>query len=412
MAQVNVNFSTEYDDFLQVFIAPLDVLVNPGDTIRYTWTGHSGTNQPSLITLTGHTTASFTTANNPTFSSVGGQFTKTVRTNPTNFTANLQFTATGYTTKNFTVNIYNPTDTVPDPFNLGNTINNVNRSTYIVGASFRVAGLSAGTSTFIRSSVGQYNINGGSYSSAERNVQNGDLISVRVLSSSAYNTTRTMTLNIGTVTNSWSVKTRLDPGDGVKIPLGITTGNIDLKQIGDLFGRASASLVGDTTLGNYYRGGIAVPDISENSSIPTSGDIDIGDFRGTAAQSLYMEKYPSYKGTSRNSTTGNATIALGWSTMEAILSNSDFYVGYGEWLRNVCEYKYEVSFNRVGPVVTTPNHTNWSTANRQINIELYVPQGLPENDYTGTITFYARHKLFDSYVLESQCDFLFFVYGN
>lgn len=66
------------------------------------------------------------------------------------------------------------------------------------------------------------------------------------------------------------------------IPLGdpvtqssVTSGEITLSGVQTFFGDT-----GSISLGDLYRGGGIVPDITENSSVPASGEITLADMYG------------------------------------------------------------------------------------------------------------------------------------
>ena len=57
--------------------------------------------------------------------------------------------------------------------------------------------------------------------------------------------------------------------------ISITSGTISLGDLRTFFGDS-----GSLALGDLYKGGSLVPNISQNNSIPTSGTIDLADFYG------------------------------------------------------------------------------------------------------------------------------------
>ncbi len=57
--------------------------------------------------------------------------------------------------------------------------------------------------------------------------------------------------------------------------ISITSGVISFNDLRTFFGDT-----GSLALGDLYRGGGIVPNISQNNSIPTSGTIDLADFYG------------------------------------------------------------------------------------------------------------------------------------
>jgi len=87
-----------------------------------------------------------------------------------------------------------------------------------------------------------------------------------------------------------------------------STGIISLNDIQNEFGGANP-----INLSEYYRGGIYVPDISQNNTIPSSGQISVSDFYGASAGfvmtvtegsdvSPFSEQYGYYVGSNFNGT--------------------------------------------------------------------------------------------------------------
>lgn len=112
-------------------------------------------------------------------------------------------------------------DTTPNPFDLGGPITNSDLSTNYFSNVITVAGLDTGVSTSISiSGTGSpaYSKNGGGYTSSSGTVVNGDTVRLRVTSSASQNTTTTGTLNIGGVTDSFSVTTVGAGSGGGTIP--------------------------------------------------------------------------------------------------------------------------------------------------------------------------------------------------
>lgn len=112
-------------------------------------------------------------------------------------------------------------DTTPNPFDLGGPITNSDLSTNYFSNVITVAGLDTGVSTSISiSGTGSpaYSKNGGGYTSSSGTVVNGDTVRLRVTSSVSQNTTTTGTLNIGGVTDSFSVTTAGAGSGGGTIP--------------------------------------------------------------------------------------------------------------------------------------------------------------------------------------------------
>lgn len=156
-------------------------------------------------------------------------------------------------------------DTTPDAFDLGaNTTGALLNSYYSAPNTVTVAGLSSGVSTAISiSGTGaQYRKNGGAWTSAAGTVVNGDTIEVRVLSSSNRSTAITATLNIGGVTDTWTVTTTSDWITTVTLP---SSGTIAMSMLRGAWGpKTGSSRMRDYLKNELYYDG----DFSENTTLP------------------------------------------------------------------------------------------------------------------------------------------------
>ena len=103
-----------------------------------------------------------------------------------------------------------PSDTTPNQFTFTDKTGAARNTTY-TSNSITVSGINAATSISI--SGGTYSVNGGSYRSSAGTVNNGNTVRVRRTSSSSYSTTTSATLNIGGVSDTYSVTTQSDSSD-------------------------------------------------------------------------------------------------------------------------------------------------------------------------------------------------------
>lgn len=111
-----------------------------------------------------------------------------------------------------------PVDTTPDAFTI-TAQTGVARSTVVTSSPITVSGINAATAISITGAGGTYSINGGSYTSVEGTVINGDKISIRVTSSSEYNSAVSTTLFIGSITGSFNVTSEVFIGpDVIHVP--------------------------------------------------------------------------------------------------------------------------------------------------------------------------------------------------
>lgn len=101
-------------------------------------------------------------------------------------------------------------DTIPDPFTFVDQTG-VTLSTVITSNTITVSGI--GAAAFISVTGGTYSINGGTYTSAEGSVNNGDTVTVQQTSAGNYLTTTNATLYISGVSDTFSVTTEAAPAD-------------------------------------------------------------------------------------------------------------------------------------------------------------------------------------------------------
>ena len=151
-----------------------------------------------------------------TYSIDGGAYTSVSGTVVNGNTVKVRkMSAAAYsTTKNVTLTIGGVSDTfsvttfaedkIPDPFTITDRTN-VALSTEYKSNAITVAGINSVTPISISS--GKYSINGGAYTSVSGTVTIGNTIKVRKMSASTYSTTKSATLTIGGVSDTFSVTT-------------------------------------------------------------------------------------------------------------------------------------------------------------------------------------------------------------
>jgi hypothetical protein len=120
-----------------------------------------------------------------------------------------------------------PPDTVPDPFSFDDQIDVVLDSV-ITSNAITVSGIDAPTNIGITSCTGtncEYSINGGGWTATVGIAVDGDMVQVRQTSSPFYGTTTDLTLDIGTIEDTFSVTTW--PGHTLTVILaGIGRGSV------------------------------------------------------------------------------------------------------------------------------------------------------------------------------------------
>lgn len=109
-------------------------------------------------------------------------------------------------------------DSTPNSFNFSNQ-SGVSRSTLIYSSTLTITGINVPTSVSISGSGSpRFSINGGSYVTSGT-ITNGQTLRLRLTSSSSYSSTFSATVNVGGVTDSWSVTTSSAPV-GCSLPWG------------------------------------------------------------------------------------------------------------------------------------------------------------------------------------------------
>lgn len=101
-------------------------------------------------------------------------------------------------------------DTTPYPFAF-NAATQVPINTVVISNSVVVSGINTNTSIAINGGSGEFSVNGGLYSNVSGTVNLGDVVSVRLTSSSGYSALSSTTLTIGGVSAAFSVTTVAAP---------------------------------------------------------------------------------------------------------------------------------------------------------------------------------------------------------
>ncbi|GAB1257291.1 hypothetical protein NBRC116494_17930 [Aurantivibrio plasticivorans] len=168
----------------------------------------TGINEPALISISG---------NAGEYSIDGGVFTSSdgvvvsgqnVRVRQISSGSNSMTTTTrlnvGGVVESFSV--ITEADTIPDQFSFDDEvdvpINSIRESNLIT-----ITGISAETSISISGNEAEYRIEGGTYTSVDGTINNGEALQIRQISSGSNSVTLNATINIGGVTDTYSVTT-------------------------------------------------------------------------------------------------------------------------------------------------------------------------------------------------------------
>jgi hypothetical protein len=121
--------------------------------------------------------------------------------------------STGTVTKQVIVTVL-PPDSEPDLFTFA-TVENAELSTSYTSETVTISGLgTVGTVVSVNVTAtngAETSVAGGAFSTATKTITNGQTLRVRMTSSSNYNTNKTTTVTVGSVSNTWTILTKAPP---------------------------------------------------------------------------------------------------------------------------------------------------------------------------------------------------------
>lgn len=403
MAQyyVTITSSSFYDPEMGVSrftsVSPSITNATVGDTVQFRYLRQSG--GQSYVDIVGYGSIWSATTNTRLYHN--NVVTRTL-TSAGSDTLTANFPSSSFIDRNFTVNSASNIDTTPDSFDLGAFVTTAERSTvYKAPKTVTVSGLSSGTSITASITNGVFTVNDTNYSnatSANKSVSNGDSIRVWHTSSSSYSTSVTTTLDLNGVTDIWRTTTiaqPVNPQSGTLIPLGITSGSISMGALKDFYGRPNYPN-NTISMSELYKGGSLVPNITQNSSVPTSGVISLSNLYGSHT-SLFWDKEPVAKH-AFTTAQGSGTMGVTWNWSFTSGGVGDFDVGYG-LLKTQVEYRWVVTTNSTTKPtriiyggttytgISTTHTTPWD-ADGTLTIEL--DHGAGQVDVNGTAMLECR----------------------
>lgn len=411
MATITIQVRTEYDveaGFKLVVFSPSSstsnrISIAEGDTVVFHYIAAVG--GAKTVTLRLFDVNTWTSTADIVLSSVGQTSSKTVKSGGTlPNTAYIQGSYVGSNNANCYFNRVSNIDTTPDAFDLGAAVTNANPSQQYYSNQVTITGINTSVTASCNNG-GLVSKNNGAYVSSTT-VVSGDKIRVRQTASASYGATLTTTLTVGGTTDTFSITNKLDPGSGQIIYLGITSGQIKLSQIGDLFGRPQ--YVAQTKLSDYLKApaGSRVPAITANANIPTTFPLKLTNFYGSAT-SFYVSTYPQNKAIAYDTTSAGGNFNLEWEV------GVDWFLGFHPDVAHVAEYMYSFTETGSSTGVVAASATTWSTwskLNKWIQLGVTVPTYV-ERAYKGTLTIYARHPKDPAKVVSATVSYWFDFYG-
>ena len=415
MANFNV-YIRQYQDseFIKTFsVDPTSLTVARGDTITFIRSDVSGTISNSTVNIAGLTSNKF----NDTIVSLttnGASDDSTVLMTAPLGVVNLTASASGFTSRGFTVDITSGVDETPDNFSFDN-ITLAQPNSVIESNTVSITGIN--TPVAVSTSGGHFMIGNDQVWRTSGTVSNGQNIRLRDTASSSYNATVSMSCTVGTLTRSWSITTANDPGSGEVINFPITALPIKLTDVIKFYG-------GNTVLNNYPPGNLRayfnnagyVPNIAKNAGIPTSGVLKLSDFLGSGT-ALYFLRYPSFRGASGNTLNSPANVSVAWTYTDSSDVKNPL-IGFGN-ITYSCEYRYKVIENtgpdyNTGVTSSVSNSIGVFSAWAQIGsigLSVTIPQG-QERMYSGTVYFEVRSLYDTTKVLTGTAGYNLAGFGN
>ena len=307
------------------------------------------------------------------------------------------------------------------PFSLGADISNAAKSTYYYRL-FTVSGASAtfSTSTSGTGATTEVSSDGSTWASTVVR-GDGEAVYVRLKSSSSNSTTSTHTVssNAGSSDSVLITTAAGATGSGTLIPLGITSGAIDLNTLRNFFGNPTYNS-NTISMSNLYKGGDLVPNITQNSSVPTSGEIELADLYGAHTQ-ITIDKNPSAKFIFIPGGQPAGTAILNWTMATSPTGQADVDIGY-KALKFVCEYRWIFDIvdssgnvpnlsvvewggtNYVSQATSFPYTTPWYSGLSSLNIEY--DYGVQTGSVNGTVSLEVR-KIWNGTTYSAQTEAAF-----
>lgn len=371
------------------------IKVVPGDLLQFNYGSGSMT-----VAVGGFTPTYFSNTANLSLGP-GGSGSKTVLATAPIGTFNLSVSMSGATTRYAYLEVISGVDTTPDAFDLGANVVNATPSSAYTSNTVTITGINSPTSVSITNGVFKVGVGGAWVTSAT--INSSAKLTVKVSSSAAFGATVTATLNVGGVTDTFSVTNMGDPSaSGIAIPSGIVL-PVSLQAVKNFFG-------GDGELSSYlkYPGGTLVPAITGNENIPTALPLNLSKFVG-AKTALYFSSYPKYQSASKDTTQSGGTLQLTW------ILNNHYFMGYGNGIGLALEYKFSMTYNNYSNPITATLYSDagisvWSKLNTSVWVTA-TSGPMTEAMVSGEVTIYARHPSSPTLVVTAVVPFDINFYG-
>lgn len=312
-----------------------------------------------------------------------------------------------------------PIDTTPDPFDLGPNISGVQPADRFYASLVTISGITTGVSATVSTTGGSalFTVNNG-LGQTSATVTNGQKIQVYGDASSSYSSSITVTLTIGGVSASFVVTTTSTPPAESLIPFPVTSGQVALSQVKAFYGGTDPTLntIPPSNMRSYLKGAGYVPNISQNSNIPSSGSVALTQFRGSYT-TLYFTKLP--RSISKNIYTGGGSVTSSQTWSLGTSGDDKFDVGFGPGMRGAVDFSYSIvqdtgsgKSTGVTLVVASGGSADvYNPGNNYVTVQAPLVTGNSEARYSGTLSINVRSKFSPYPVRTVTCKYFFNFYG-
>lgn len=424
MATVNITYDLADGGSLVIDTGGTNSLANPlillaNESVNFVNLSSGVGNRD--VTISSLRADQFTSSSNFTIAK-GSSTSRSILNSPA-FTSDSVTITAGSFTEILYIDVDNGIDDSPNSFSIGVNIFAAELNTSYEFPEFRMSGTNVDVAASIVGGQFAHRTNSGSYGTwltSAAAVPPGSWLKVRGTSSSAFASTLQITLTLGGVADFVTVKTKINPQDGTKILFPHTSPGISLKKVTEFFSAPlSAILQGANPprfMSAFRRGGLHVPDITENLAIADTNqanNLDLSSFEG-AYTSFYLINSPQNKSQGTNVLGGSQTASLSWTTL------IDWTLGYSTEMRYNAEYRFELeeivgtgptagsgavlSASTATPGVYSPNNTSFAVS--------ATSTGTFEEEFSGEVVMYIRSLLDSNIVLTHRVGYTFNFYGQ
>lgn len=324
----------------------------------------------------------------------------------------IQVSRSGYTTLTINVDGSVP-DTTPDPFPFTN-VTDANPSSSILSNTVHITGINRAVGITVTNGI--YRVGNRDWGVAA-GALNGDALQIMTDSPSGFGQSKTVTIKVGTRTETWVVKNKNGPLNPIHTKA-TTSGFSFRNDVRDFF--AGASLVGPlvppNNLGAFIRGGDYIPNITQNSAVATTASsLKLSQFTNAAT---YLDWVQGGRAQVAGGGGASASATITWSLLPSYVPSPTVAldhprVGYGEILGG-CEMMWAIiseGGSHTGATIPSGNKV-YSSGNTICTISASNQGGAGGSIMNGTLRVYVRHKKYTNIVITRDLSYRFLFTGT